>query len=59
MLPGRQSGPDGRPLAYATLAAGALCLAFAMIGRGPPVSLNELSLAGVVEALLEERREGR
>jgi len=51
MLPERQSGPDGRLLAFSTLAAGGLCLAFAMIGCGAPVSLNELSLSGVVEAL--------
>lgn len=51
MLPVRQSGPDGRLLAHVILATGGLSLAFAMIGCGPPVSLNELSLSGVVEAL--------
>jgi hypothetical protein len=51
MLPDRQSGPDGRHLAYGTMAAGALCLGLAMIGCGPPISLNELTLPGVVEAL--------
>jgi hypothetical protein len=51
MRPAHQGSRDGRLLAHATIAAGALCLAFAMIGCGPPISLNELSLAGVVEAL--------
>jgi hypothetical protein len=51
MLPDRQSGPDGRLLEYTFMTSGALCLALAMIGCGPPVSLNELSLGGVVEAL--------
>jgi hypothetical protein len=51
MLPDRQSGPDGRLLTQITLAVGAACLALAMIGCGPPVSLNELTIAGVVQAL--------
>jgi hypothetical protein len=51
MLPDRQSGPDGRLLANITIAVGALSLFLAMIGCGPPISLNELSLSGVVEAV--------
>jgi hypothetical protein len=51
MLPDWQSGPDGRLHDYIVMVLGALCLAIAMIGPGPPVSLNELSIAGVVQAV--------